>query len=259
MSAPPESSRVPRYAHIVVVVLENHPNSVIVGNPSAPFLNSLAQQGLRLTQSFAITHPSQPNYLALFSGSTQHVSSDTCPITRSGPNLASALITAGDTFIGYSESLPAPGYTGCAAGPYARKHNPWADFTNLPASVNQPFSAFPADYTRLPTVAFLVPNLVHDMHDGSIAQADQWLSEHLHRYVDWTLAHHSLLIVTWDEDDGSHHNHISTILYGAGLLSGTDSQHVTHYTLLRTIEDDYGLPHLGDTRTTPPLTGTWQP
>ena len=115
----------------------------------------------------AETHPSQPNYLALFSGDTQGVDDDTCPLTFSGPNLASELIAAGYTFAGYSEDLPGTGYTGCRAGGYARKHSPWTDFTNLPAGVNQPLSAMPADYDALPTVSFVIPNLCHDMHDCS--------------------------------------------------------------------------------------------
>lgn len=255
----PPATAAPRYAHIVIVVLENHANSEIIGNPDAPFLNTLGQQGLRLTQSYAIAHPSQPNYLALFSGSTQHVADDTCPVTRHGGNLASALLAAGDTFVGYSEGLPAAGYSGCRARAYLRACNPWVDFADVPASVNQPLRAFPREYTHLPTVAFVIPNLDHDMRSGTIAQADHWLSAHLARYATWSLSHRSLLIITWDEDDRRHHNHIPTILYGYGLLAGTDSQHVTHYTLLRTIEDDYGLPHLGHTAHTAPLTGTWQP
>ena len=70
-AARPVTRSVPRFAHIVVVVMENHGYSDVIGNPQAPFLNSLAQQGLSLTQSYAVTHPSEPNYLALFSGSTR--------------------------------------------------------------------------------------------------------------------------------------------------------------------------------------------
>lgn len=62
---------VPQPAHTVVVVMENHSYADIIGNPATPFINALARQGALFTRSFAITHPSEPNYLALFSGSTQ--------------------------------------------------------------------------------------------------------------------------------------------------------------------------------------------
>src|SRR5262249_11245821 len=92
-------------------------------------VHQLAGQERRavFTRAFAETHPSQPNYLALFSGSTQGVTDDSCPHTFAADNLARALLDAGRTFTGYSEGLPSPGYSGCSSGSYARKHNPWAD------------------------------------------------------------------------------------------------------------------------------------
>src|SRR5262245_48833949 len=136
-SAPPPASAapaasVPQPAHTVIVVLENHGYSQVIGSSDAPFLNQLASRGALFTDSHAITHPSEPNYLALFSGSTQGVTSDACPVTFTAPNLAAGLLTAGKTFAGYSEGLPAPGSTACSAGEYARKHVPWADFRNVP-------------------------------------------------------------------------------------------------------------------------------
>ena len=97
---------VPRFAHIVVVILENHAYSEIVGSADAPFLNALAASGAVLTQSYAITHPSQPNYLALFSGSTQQLTDDSCPHSYAGPNLAAALIVAGANPSGIRTACP---------------------------------------------------------------------------------------------------------------------------------------------------------
>jgi phosphatidylinositol-3-phosphatase len=253
------SSPVPRFDHIVVVIMENRSSDQIIGNTQAPFLTAAAQQGVVLTQSFAVTHPSQPNYLALFSGSSQRVSDDSCPHALSGPNLASALMAAGESFVGYSESLPHPGYVGCSSGSYARKHNPWVNFANLPATINQPFTSFTSDYSKLPTVAFVIPNLEHDMHDGSVSQADQWMSANLGAYLVWAQTHESLLIVTWDENDGSAGNQIPTILAGADLMSGTDGQRIDHYGLLRMIEDSCGIAPVGASAAAAPLLGTWQP
>jgi hypothetical protein len=241
-----------------VVVLENHSYDQVRGNPDAPFINMLAEEGLTLTQSYAVTHPSQPNYLALFSGSTQHVGDDSCPHTFNTSNLASELLAAGDTFVGYSESLPRAGYSGCSFAEYARKHNPWADFRNLPPSVNQPMTAFPTSLDLLPSVSFVIPNLQHDMHDGTVAGADNWLRSYLSAYASWSYTHNSLLIVTSDEDDETSADHILTILSGADVESGTDSERVDHYTLLRGLEDLFGLPLIGHSANAAPLIGAWQ-
>jgi acid phosphatase len=110
---------VPEPAHTVVVVLENHSYTDIVGNPAAPFINSLARRGALFTSSYAVTHPSEPNYLALFSGSTQGVTDDGCPYRFTAPNLATDLTRSGKSFAGYAEGLPGPGSPVCSAGRYA--------------------------------------------------------------------------------------------------------------------------------------------
>src|SRR6266481_2356328 len=98
---------VPRPAHTVVVIMENSSYADIAASTADPYINQLARRGALFTQSYAITHPSEPNYLALFSGSTQGVTDDSCPLTFAGANLASELLAAGFSFAGYSESLPA--------------------------------------------------------------------------------------------------------------------------------------------------------
>lgn len=253
-------------AHIVIVVEENHAYGEIAGNPQAPYINRLMRQGATFTNYHGVEHPSQPNYLDLFSGSNQGVTDDSCPHTFSGPNLASELAAAGLTFAGYAEDLPSAGYTGCTNGrlglpwgaTYARKHSPWVNFTNVPAAENLPFSRFPNNFARLPTVAFVIPNLQHDMHSGSVAAADQWLKQHIDPYVRWARTHHSLLIVTWDEDDQSADNRIATVFVGPMVRPGTYGERLNHFNLLRTIEDLYRLPRLGHSRTAAPITGVWR-
>jgi phosphatidylinositol-3-phosphatase len=247
-------------AHTVVVVMENHSYGQVIGNPQAPFINRLAGTGALLTDSRAITHPSQPNYLALFSGSSQGVIDDSCPHRFSSGNLAAELISAGRTFAGYSEDLPAPGSGVCASGGYARKHVPWINFTNVPAAASLPFSRFPAgQYARLPTVSFVIPNLCHDMHDCSVATGDAWLQAHLAGYAAWARQHHSLLIVTWDENDDSPGNRIATIFAGQMVRHGRFGQPVTHYNVLATLESVYRLPQLGHARTAALISGIWIP
>ncbi len=104
----------------------------------------------------------------------------------------------------------------------------------------------------------MIPNLDHDMHNGTIEQGDRWVQDNLGGYAAWAYAHNSLLIITWDEDDGSTVNQIPTIIIGAALMSGTDGTRITHYTVLRTIEDSYGLPLLGASSAALPLRGDWQ-
>ncbi|MGH8377555.1 MAG: alkaline phosphatase family protein, partial [Gammaproteobacteria bacterium] len=156
-----------RPAHVVLVIEENKSFSTIIGNPDAPYLNLLAKQGILFTNAHAVMHPSQPNYVALFAGSTYELTDDSCPHDYSGPNLASALLARKLTFAIYSEDLPETGFTGCSGSLYRRKHNPVVDFqaANVPASVNRPYSDFPENYSRLPTVSFVVPNMMNDMHD----------------------------------------------------------------------------------------------
>jgi hypothetical protein len=240
-------------------MMENRSYSDVIGNPSAPFINSLAASGALFTQSFAVTHPSEPNYVALFSGSTQGLTDDSCPHTYRVPNLGSQLNAAGRTFIGYSDSLPSPGFTGCTAGAYARKHVPWIDFADLPASVNQPFTAFPADFTTLPSLSFVIPNLNHDMHDGTIGQGDAWLKQNLAGYAQWATAHNSVLVLTWDEDDGSEDNQIPTIIVGAHVKAGRYGEHVTHYRVLRTLESWFDVAPLGQAAAVDPITDIWLP
>ncbi|HNP98419.1 MAG TPA: fibronectin type III domain-containing protein, partial [Bacteroidia bacterium] len=120
---------VPGFAHIVVVIGENTNASSVNGSSAAPYINSLANAGAKFSNSYAITHPSQPNYLQLFSGSNQGVTNDNTPAAHfTTPNLARELVNAGKTFINYSEGLPSVGYDGSSSGLYVRKHNAVANW-----------------------------------------------------------------------------------------------------------------------------------
>jgi phosphatidylinositol-3-phosphatase len=251
------TSPVPHFAHIVVVVEENRAYADVIGNANAPYINGLAASGTLLTGSYGVIHPSEPNYLALFSGSTHGLSDDSCPHSYASRSLGSQLRAHGLRFAAYSQSLPSVGYMGCTSGGYARKHAPWTNFTNLPAQVGKPMGAFPADYTRLPRVSFVVPDLKHDMHDGTVAQADTWLSRQLSGYATWAGTHNSLLIVTWDEDDRSADNHVPGVIAGAHVARMSYTGKVDHYTVLRTIEAACGLPALGQARNRSPITAIW--
>jgi phosphatidylinositol-3-phosphatase len=249
----------PTPAHVVIVVEENRSQANIIGNRTAPFINALAGGGAMMAQSFAETHPSEPNYLALFAGDTFGVTKDSCPINGGAlPNLGSELLAAGHTFVGFAEDLPAVGSTVCSAGKYARKHVPWANFSNIPPANSLPFSAFPTgDFASLPTVSFVIPNNDNNMHDGSIAQGDAWLNRQLSGYANWARANNSLLIVTWDEDDGGSRNQIPTVFYGAHVQPGTYNEQISHYNVLSTVEQMYGLPKTGKAANAPVIATIW--
>jgi phosphatidylinositol-3-phosphatase len=244
----------------VIVLEENKPGSAIVGSKAAPYINALANSGANMTQSFAETHPSEPNYLALFSGNTFGLTSDACPVNAgAAPNLASELLAAGYTFGGFSEDLPAVGSPVCSVGKYARKHVPWVNFTNVPAATSVPFSAFNnrTDYASLPTVSFVIPNLDNDMHDGTITQADTWLFDNLSHYANWAVANNSLLIISFDEDDGGSKNQIPTVIYGGHVKPGSYSEPISHYNVLATIEEMYSLPKTGLAANAPAISDIW--
>ncbi|MFF3410638.1 alkaline phosphatase family protein [Streptomyces sp. NPDC002742] len=260
-SAPAHAAAaVPTPDHVVVVVFENHAYSQVIGSSSAPYINSLKTGGANLSQSYAETHPSQPNYFALFSGATQGITDDSCytPGFSSAPNLASELIAAGKTWGSYNETLPSQGSTTCSSGNYARKHNPWFGFSNVPTSSAKTFAQFPTDYTTLPQVSFVVPNLCSDMHDCSVSTGDTWLNTNLSAYATWAKTHNSLLVVTFDEDNRLAGNKIPTVLYGQQVTPGSSSTTTyNHYDLLRTLEDMHGLTHAGNAASAKDITGIW--
>jgi len=248
---------VPQPDHVLIVIEENHSFGQIIGSSSAPYINALAAQGALFTSSYAIRHPSEPNYLALFSGSTHGVSDDSCPHTFASANLASELFDAGLSFTGFSESMPQAGYKGCTSGGYARKHNPWVNFTNVPASANLPFTSLPTDFSQLPTVAIVVPNLDNDMHDGSVGRGDGWLRDHLDPYIQWAMTNNSLFILTWDEGRNGTDNRIVTLFVGSMVQPGIYCERTDHYGLLRTLLDMYGLAAIDKTTNAAPITSAW--
>ncbi len=230
---------VPHYDHVVVVVEENHTPAEIQAN--APYIDSLASGGALLTNYSAVSHPSEPNYFAMFAGDTKGISDDGTYDFSGTPTLVTSLQAAGKTFTGYVES----------GSP--QKHNPWESFGQ--SSVEMGMSNFPTDFSKLSAVSFVIPNLNDDMHDGSVAQGDAWLQRNIGAYADWAKANNSLLVVTTDEDDGSGNNNVLTTLDGAHIVPGTYSEHANHYSLLNTIAGAVGVSAPGNAANATPLSG----
>jgi hypothetical protein len=271
----------PRFDHVVVVVEENKDYDQIIGNPAAPFVNQLAVEGANLIRMFGEEHNSEGNYFWLFSGDNQGVGfNDAVPAQPlKASSLGEQLVKAGFSFKGFAQALPAAGsvaelepancsFSDCV---YGRKHVPWISFAAIPSAANLRFADFPSDFTTLPTVAFVMPDLNHDMHNGalsvSIPAGDKWLRDNLKRYYLWAKTHNSLLIMTFDESDNVTNilgptdpaadpslgraqrvlqNHIPTVFAGAHVKPHYRSaQMANHVTILRTLEAIYGLPKSG--------------
>jgi phosphatidylinositol-3-phosphatase len=268
MQKKPTTMSVPTPSHVVLLIMENHAYQQIIGSKQAPYLNSLTTDTsvTSFTDSYAIEHPSQPNYLDLTSGSNQGMTSDDLPPNQfTTANLFAELIAEGKTFTSYEEGLPSVGFNGATSGEYARKHNPASNWmgtgTNqIPTTTNQPFTAFPKSFASLPTVSIVVPNLDDDMHDGTIKEGDTWTKKNMNAYIKWAeaKANNSLLIITWDEDDDNHGNQIPTLFIGGMVKGGNNASSINHYSVLRTIEDMYGLPYAGASSTAADITTCWK-
>jgi len=255
------AGKLPRPDHVVVVIEENKDFKQIMDmRYRDSFIHALAKRGMLFTQSYGIAHPSQPNYLALFSGSTQGITNNACPLTFDSDNLATTLLDAELSFASYSESLPEIGDSSCESGTYRRKHNPIVNWqgSRLPAEINKRMLDFPKDFSELPTISFVQPNQNNDMHDGSFEDADNWLLTHIAPYVDWAMKNNSLLILTWDEDNFRADNRIPTIFIGPMIHAGTSDQPINHYSVLRTLLDFYNLPALGASAGAKTIKGIWK-
>ncbi|HEX5273811.1 MAG TPA: alkaline phosphatase family protein [Candidatus Rubrimentiphilum sp.] len=281
----PGDLRVPRYAHIFVIVDENKSYERVMNAHDAPAIAAFAQQYGTATQFSAETHPSEPNYVAIVGGSTFGVADD-APFSSPGhtidaPNLSTQLESSHLTWKGYYESLPAPGSLAIRSGLYASKHSGFLNFRSVQQDPKR--SEHLVDFLQLkkdlrsgdiPNFALIVPNLCNDMH-GALGGSpfDCWTTRGLIRRGDneikllageimassaWSSRANAAIVITFDEDDGTGAGggRIPTIVVtNHGPRHLTDPTPYTHYSLLRTIEDAFGihkyLEHAGDAAAVP--------
>jgi hypothetical protein len=258
----------PQPDHVVIVMEENHSYTEIIQGGAAPYItNTLIPQGALFTNYFAQYNPSEQNYLEILSGSDQGIGNgDPNPAPGSpftAANWGGQLPSKGFTFKGYSEGLPSTGYSGPDTGKWVYRHCPWIAFqgtglNQIPPANNVDFSSFPTDFTTLPTVCMVTPNLDNDMHDGTIQQGDQWLQTNIDAYAQWAKSNNSLLIVVWDEDDGSQNNQVAMLMVGQIVQAGVqDTQTLNHDSLCQLICDMYGIPPMGGAIGATSITGIW--
>ena len=252
---------VPSLDHVVVIVMENKTYDQARGEA---FTASLITQSSSFTQSHALTHPSQPNYLALWSGSSQGVTNNDCPPPGSPfttNNLGHACEAAGIAWKAYCESLPSVGSSICSdpLNLYVRRHCPWTHFSNLNHANEVPFTQLAVDESlgTMPRLAFVIPNDCDNTHDCATSVGDAWLSNQVPRILG-AIGTNGVLIITWDEDDGSGNNRILTVFTGQRVSQGyTSSTAITHYTVLRTICAALGLQPFGAAAGENPIANIW--
>jgi hypothetical protein len=242
------SSAVPRVAHVVMIVFENHERGAILGNASAPTFNRLASDYAQATDEQAVAHPSLPNYLALVSGSTHGVTTDCTDCMQTGPTIASQLEARHRSAISYAEGYP-------SSARFAKKHVP---FLYFPGGSSHVVDLGRFDAKRLPAYSLVVPDLCHDMHDCSVAEGDRWLKRFMPPLL---AARDTVVFIVFDEG--------TTGLGGGGRVPlivvgdvvrrhGIFRGRISHYGVLHTVETMLGLGPLGHARGARMLTGSWR-
>jgi hypothetical protein len=236
---------------VMVVVLENEDAT---RSEQQPFLAQLAARGAYLRDYHALTHPSQPNYIALAAGSAYGVDHDG-PVTIDVPHLGDLLDAHGISWKVYAEDYPGGCYLGATSGQYVRKHVPFLSFANVQHDRERcarsvvEASQLDDDVRNgtLPRFSLYVPNLRNDGHDTGVTFADRWLRQRFEPLLaDERFAAGMLFIVTFDEGRAGSPNTVYCSLSGAGVRPGTVSDaYYDHYSLLRTIEEIFAAGTLG--------------
>lgn len=253
---------VPRYKHIFVIVDENKNYATILDPAVAPNFSALARTFGNATNFYAEAHPSEPNYIALVSGDTFGVTDDGYH-TFDAPNLATQLTKAGLTWKGYYESIPAPGSEDARAGLYAFKHSGFMNFNSVRNDPDRAthivgFDQLDRDLASgsLPSFGLIVPNLCEDMHgatscpdEAALIRTGDTVAGNLVRKIQatdaWKSPDNVAIVITFDESENKSEpggGHIPTIVItNHGPRHKSDNTSYTHYSLLRTIEDAFGL------------------
>ena len=262
--SPTPARLVPNFDYIVVIVFENREFEKIVGNPAMPVFNRLAQDYTLLTQHYAVTHPSLPNYLAMIGGDTFGIKRNCDDCFINAPSLPDLIEASGRTWKTYQEDMPEPCFIGSGMV-YAQKHNPFVYFDPIRLDAARcersvrPLTDLSSDLAAgsLPNFVFITPNLCNDAHDCGLDVADVWLASQMQSLINFfgTTSQSFLVILTWDEGQGDFSccglpekagGRVATILISPQVKNGfEDATPYTHYSLLKTIAEAWGLPYLG--------------
>ncbi len=267
------------YKHVIWIWMENHSYGDIIGNTSqAPYINSLAAQCGLATNYHNISHPSLPNYIAATSGLGGRqikVFNNDCRVSKKCSTAAPSIFGQGETWKAYQESMPANCYP-TDSGEYAVRHDPPPYYTTLTgcATLDVPYTQLSSDLAAnsLPAFSFITPNLIDDMHDGTIAQGDAWLAANLPAILNSPdyQSGNTAVFITWDEGTGGKTGEnctanttdpsclVATIVISPSTPAGATSATLfNHYSLLGTAEQLLGLPALGQAASYPTMTAAF--
>jgi len=253
------------YTHVIWILMENNSYGSIIGSPSAPYINSVADECGLATNYHNISHPSLPNYVGMTSGlglaGLKQFKTDCSPSKKCSTS-APSIFGQGESWKAYEESMPS-NCTLSDSGEYAVRHNPPPYFTTLSgcSTLDVPYTQLGTDLAdgTLPAFSFVTPNLIDDMHDGTVQDGDNWLAANLPTILDSSeyTSGSTAVFITWDEGEGGKSNdcadnttdigcQVATLVVSPSTVPGTTSGTLfNHYSLLRTAEDLLGLPELG--------------
>ena len=264
------TNNTPLFAHVFIVVEENHSFNDVIGNNNMPYLNSLVSANGLATQYYADAHPSLPNYFVLTTGEGTSITGaqgDLFSGMVTQDNVVRALTAAGKTWKCYAESLPSPGYLGIDMGNYVRRHDPFTYFSDVQSSSGQAsnivdFTQLAADISNnaLPDYAFIVPDVTNDAHncppgmtacsdEQKLANADQWLASNIQPLLASSAFQNSLLVITFDEGDATDIAHgggqVATVIVSSLAKQGFKSTtFYQHESALRLMMEGLGVPDL---------------
>ena len=254
---------VPHLDHVIMVIMENKAYDTV---RFAPYTADLIAHSTSFAHSYAYAHQSQSDYYAIWGAVGRPVTESICPAVGSPyatENLGHLCEANGVTWRAYSEDLPAAGDTVCYVREYARRHCPWTDWGNLNHMNERPYEDLAVDVAQgtLPSLAMVVPNLCNDTHNycgqDTIKIGDDWLASNLPTMIQ-AAGPRGLVIVTWDEDDGSDGNHILTTFTSPLVKTGYLSKRfINFFSVVRTMCDALGLPAFAQAASSSPITDVW--
>lgn len=250
-----------RFERVLIIVLENQNYRDAIVDP---YLNSLAKQGASFTDFHGLFHPSYPNYLAMIAGKEIPTKGNK-QINLNERTIADLLSPAGLAWKNYAESYPGNCFKQPTSGLYARKHVPFMSFIQIQEHECEcivPATQLTQDLNtkKLPNYMFYSPDLDNDGHDTGLAYGSNWLKGFLEPLrKNEAFMKGTLIVVTFDESRNDSNNHIYTVLLGDMVMPGEYNENYNHYSVLRTVEDNFGLGTLADgDGGAKPVTGVWK-
>lgn len=260
----PAFSLSPSFDHIFIVVLEN---TNAEDAYSQPFMRMIANQGAYLANFHGVTHPSQPNYFALTSGSTWNV--DNGMITLDTGHIGDLLEAKGKKWKVYVDNYPGNCFLKEKRGAYARRHVPFLSYKNIQSNparcariVNSPELQTDIMNGTLPDFSLYIPDNNNNGHDTGVAYADKWLKKTFEPLLKERKFTGGLLFIVVFDEGGKHNddNHVYAALWGDLVSPGSVSNtRYDLYSLLRTVEDGLHIGTLGrNDQKASPVTGIWR-